>query len=282
MMAPPLPPKPTAAEVLACLERSGYLLESRLVRQLVANGFFVEPNQAILDRRTGKSREIDIIAEHYNVTSPRHEVLVKSRFVIEACNNRLPVVLLTERPDSPVLAPSENYIKVGCTPEPFPYYGELECFKDRLQTRGHVFSQFCAISEKKSGNLKELMATHPEDLYGSILKLSEYVQTVLDHWNSEGGLAHSERFKRIFFWHPLLVLGGELRIAKVDQRGEVSLEDASTGFLEFNWHANEVPQTTLIEFVTATTLPSRLAELIEYDAALEAKAHDLVVGSSAR
>lgn len=146
--------KPTSAEVLSCLERSGYLLESRIVRNLVAHGFFVEPNQSVLDPRTGKSREIDIVAEHFDWDSPRHEIRVKSSFVIEASNNKLPIVLLAERPKSPVLATYESYLKFGCSPEPFPYYSELGCFEDRLQTDGRVYSQFCAISEKKVRDLQ--------------------------------------------------------------------------------------------------------------------------------
>jgi len=88
-------------EVRECLSRSGYLLESRLVRSLSELRYFVEPNQVIRDPRTGKSREIDLIAEYFSFTPERPKIAVKTYFVIEAINNKLPFILLTERPYSP-------------------------------------------------------------------------------------------------------------------------------------------------------------------------------------
>lgn len=83
----------TLDEVRQCLERSGYLLESRLVRSLTSHGYFVEPNQVVRDRRTGKTREIDLIAEYFNYHPERRKVAVKTFFVVEAINNRFPFVL---------------------------------------------------------------------------------------------------------------------------------------------------------------------------------------------
>ncbi|MCG8528056.1 MAG: hypothetical protein MI748_16860, partial [Opitutales bacterium] len=51
------------SEILECMSRSGYLMEGRIIRSLNEAGFFVEPNQSIIDPETGKSREIDLIAE---------------------------------------------------------------------------------------------------------------------------------------------------------------------------------------------------------------------------
>ena len=102
-------------DVRECLERSGYLMESRLVRSLCDANFFVEPNVAHKDPRTGKSREIDLIAEDGG-RAFHPKTCVKTQLIVEAVNNRLPVVLLTERPSSPN-ADFENYLKFGCTPE---------------------------------------------------------------------------------------------------------------------------------------------------------------------
>ena len=267
--------KPSLSEVLSCLERSGYLLESRLVRQLVDDGYFVEPNQAVLDPRTGKSREIDLLAQHFDGTAPIYSVTVKTHFVIEVCNNKLPVVLLTERPDSPVLAAYESYLKFGCSPEPFPYHSDLDCFQDRLETAGSLFSQFCGISEKKSGHPGELMAGHPDDLYGSLLKLSEYVDDEVEHWHQPEGLSQSKS-NRVFFWHPMLALGGDLLVTRVDRDGQAHLEERESAFLEFNRHTDEGLRTALIEFVTATAMRRRLAEIVAYDRVLELRAHQLV------
>ena len=76
-------------------------MESRLVRSLTEQGYFVEPNQVLRDPRTGKSREIDLVTEYYSYNSERPKVCVKTHFVVEAINNRFPFVLTTERPYTP-------------------------------------------------------------------------------------------------------------------------------------------------------------------------------------
>jgi hypothetical protein len=94
---------PTNEELLECLRRSGYLLESRLVAALQALDHFVEPNSSYLDKATGVSREIDIVAELYRYDRSMSEarVSVKTTIIIEAINNPLPAVLLTPVPFSP-------------------------------------------------------------------------------------------------------------------------------------------------------------------------------------
>src|SRR5258708_3771634 len=88
-------------EIADCLRRSGYLLESRVVSALATARFFVEPNAAVLDPRSGKSREIDLLAEYYDYDPDRPKISVLSRFAIEAINNSLPIVLLSPYPGSP-------------------------------------------------------------------------------------------------------------------------------------------------------------------------------------
>jgi hypothetical protein len=88
---------PTTEEMLECLRRSGYLLESRLVAVLHDLDHFVEPNSSYLDKVTGVSREIDIVAEQYRYDEANAEamVCVKTTLIIEAVNNPFPAVLLT-------------------------------------------------------------------------------------------------------------------------------------------------------------------------------------------
>src|SRR4051812_27756419 len=97
------------SNIQECLERSGYLLESKLVRDLDARDFFVEPNQVVLDPRTGKSREIDLVAEYRSGFENGRMVSVKTRFIAEVVNNKYPFVLLTRRPSTPN-ADVESYV----------------------------------------------------------------------------------------------------------------------------------------------------------------------------
>ena len=69
---------------------------------LADSGFFVQSNQTVADPKTGKTREIDFIAEEYDpdeleaVIKQRVSVLV--RFVCEAKNDASSAVVLTKVP----------------------------------------------------------------------------------------------------------------------------------------------------------------------------------------
>ncbi len=259
-------------EVRECLERSGYLLESRLVRSLTDHGYFVEPNQIVRDLRTGKAREIDLVAEYYRYTPERPNLCVQTHFVVEAINNKFPFVLLTERPNTPK-TDFESYIKVVCTPEPSPILDQFDIYEEKGADWNNLFSQYCVIT-KKSGEKKELMATHPDDVYGSLLKLSEYVEDELHAWTTRDGLEHDE-YWRMFFWQPMLVLSGQLVSAHPLENGTTQLRATNMGRLEFNWHAHDQHRTTVIEVLTEDYFLERLAGIVEKDDELEGKVHAL-------
>jgi hypothetical protein len=247
------------------------LLESRLVRSLTDQGYFVEPNQVLRDPRTGKSREIDLVAEYYSYNRVRRNVCVKTHFVVEAINNRFPFVLTTERPSTPN-ADFESYIKFAATPEPNPFIGELDLYEEEQADWENLFSQYCLLTKKKSD--KEFMASHPDDVYGSLLKLSEYVEDAVDIWNSRDGL-EDDKFWRLFFWQPMLVLSGQLVSVRLREDGAAELQEVSMGRLEFNWHADDRHRTTVIEVLTEQFFLQRVATIVEKDDALEEKVHAL-------
>ena len=243
----------STAEVRECLERSGYFMESRLVRSLSDAGFFVEPNVAHRDPRTGKSREIDLVAEDargYGHTG----ACVKTTFIMEAVNNRYPIVLLTERPSTPN-ADFENYIKFAWTPENCPFEEKFHVYDEKNADWENLFSQYCALT-KKSGR-DEFMASHPDDMYTSLLKLAEYTQDQLaefEGWTSEQRAV----YWRLFFWQPMLVVSGQLMVAKVSEDGSVQLHEVPLARLEFNWHDSEFRKTTVIEVVREDFLLERV------------------------
>lgn len=260
----------TKADLQACLERSGYLLESKIVRELTEQGYFVEPNQVILDKKTGKSREIDIIAEHYSYDAGHRGTCVKTYFVAEVVNNRYPIVLLTPRPFTPN-SNQESYVKFHYSKD---YPSGLNIFDDRCPSSNVIFSQYCGISTKK-GEARDLMANHPDDMYSSLQKLSEYVEDELElseEWVPDW-------LWRIFFWHPMLIAGGQLFTAIPADEGDVEIQEVDSAFLEFNWHRGAERQTTLIEIVTVKALYDRLASIVQYDRDLESRLHELHVAA---
>ena len=268
----------TLAEVRECLERSGYLLESRLVSGLTGMGFFVEPNQVLRDSRTGKSREIDLVAEFYNWNKDHDRVCVKSYFVVEAVNNKYPLVLTTQRPNTPNSG-SENYLKCATTLPKIAWDEKLDYWSGKEVDWNDIYSQYCVLTRKN--NSAELMATHPEDLYSSLQKLCEYVEAELSHW-SERENEDEPKFWRIFYWRPTLVLSGELYRAKINGLGKLQLSRASSGYLEFNWHDAEYRCTALVEVITEAAFFDRVAEVIAQDATTEESLHALRVSRDSR
>ena len=269
-----MPEEPSISNeaVRECLERSGYLMESRLVRALTAADFFVEPNVSHKDPRTGKAREIDLTAERA-ARSMRRGVCVKTTFVIEAINNRYPVVLLTERPSSPN-ADFESYLKFGTSPEPCPFLHEIHIYEEKGADWENLFSEFCALSKKNGRD--ELMASHPDDIYSSLLKASEYTEDQVvefEDWTAE----ETGRYWRLFVWHPMLVVSGQLLTVKLSAEGEVLLQEVSLARLEFNWHDGDNRKTTVIEVVRENFLLEHLESIRTQDDALEARIHALTL-----
>lgn len=261
----------TAKEIEESLSRSGYLMESRLVRALDSHGYFVEPNRSIQDPRTGKSREIDLVAEYHDWIPEHAGTTVKTTFVVEALNNKYPFVLLTERPSTPI-ADFESYIKFICTPQPSPFVELIDLYDEKRADLHNLFSQYCVLTGKN--NTHELMASHPDDTYGSFLKMAEYVEDEIARWIS---FEEESPYWRLFFWQPILVVSGQLVTATVHDTGAVQIDDTDIGRLEFNWHAGDKPRTTVIEVVREKSFLQRLATVRAKDQELETRLHQLRV-----
>ncbi|QYK54329.1 MAG: hypothetical protein KF824_05375 [Fimbriimonadaceae bacterium] len=251
-------PKLTQSEILECLTRSGYVLESRLIQSLSNDGFFVEPNQVTLDPRTGKSREIDLIAEYYNreaASAPGS--CVKTFFPIEAVNNPFPFVLLSRRIWTPQ-SPTDSYVQYVTTPKPNSFEDQIgDWYEEKQPVADKLFSQYCGITRKKSS--KDFMAYHPDDIYTSFLKLAEYVANELRYWESRN--IENDKYWRLFFWRPCLVLSGDLLALETDTNGELGLTELDFGQLEFNWHSEEFPATTVIDVIREEYLLNHLKNI---------------------
>jgi len=248
-------------EILVCLQRSGYLLESRLIRTLSSEHFFVEPNIAALDPRTGKTREIDLAVEFFDSESARHGISVKTRFAIEAVSNDLPLVLMTPHPD-PRTEDFESYLKYGTTPDPCPLLDEADLYEVKPAFDMPHYSQFCCLSRKRKDDA--LMASHSEDLYSSLQKLAEHIDQEVTQfaaltWPPE------DRFWRLWFWEGVLVLGGDLLVASEQENGTISLTEVDQGALIFNFHASDQPRCALIQVVREPRLLSYLNASVSID-----------------
>lgn len=251
------------------LERSGYLMKSRVVRALAAADFFVEPN-VTHKGPNGESRRIDLTAETAGGLN-RRGVCVKTTFVIQTINNAYPIVLLTERPSTPN-ADFESYIKFASSPVPCPYFDQIHPYDERAADWHNLFSEICAIG--KTDGRDEFMASRPDDIYSSLLKASQYTEdevAAFNRWVAD----ETGRHWRLFFWHPMLVVSGQLLTAKVTADGSVQLQEVPLARLEFNWHDGEDRKTTVVEVVREDFLLERLDSIRAQDDVIEARIHEI-------
>ncbi len=254
-------------EIVAALKRSGYMLESRVVRALTDAGFFVEPNVAIVDRRTGKSREVDLVAEYYEYDPSLAGVSVRTRFTIEAINNLLPIILITPHPNSP-MSDIEGFLRYRTTPPSAPFITSVEVYDAKKVFDTQRYSQYCALSRKKSGD--ELLASHPDDLYSSFQKLGEFVEQQISEFDSEEW-PDDDGYWRLWFWQPVLVLGGDLLVASEEDHGELTVTEVDMAPLLFNFHVADQPRTVVVQIVREQHLLAYTKELAAVDHELAKK-----------
>lgn len=246
------------------LMRSGYMMESRIIRKLVQNRFFVEPNQRILDPRTGKTRGIDLIAELWDWDHTRAaakiKVFVSTNFVCEAKNNPYPIVLLTELPFSPGLDIWESL-----------HEGKTGLFVDDLDnpffdffTSDHkVYTQYCSFKPKKRANDPEWMAWHPDDFYDDLEKIISYCRDQAIRIN-----ALSDDYHRLHLYLPVVILGGDLFIAEPMQE-TVSLRKVDVARLMYFDVYNKEQSLSLVFFVTEEYFSTLFEEIVKFAQSLE-------------
>lgn len=263
-------------QVREALQRSGYLLESRIVRALSDGGFFVEPNVAVLDPRTGKSRELDMLAEYYEHDRDHPNVSVKTHFAIEALNNPFPLVLLTRHPGS-LNGDIETFLRYGTTPEPNLFMESLDLWEDKVGFDAPRYSQYCALTRKKQND--ELMASHPDDFYSTLLKLAEFAEREFVEFGTREWYA-DDPFWRLWFWQAIVALGGDLLVATEGADGTPQIDEVDEATLVFNFHAAEQPRSLSIHIVRETHLSTFLNGVLEVDRRLRERIHSLRVSTS--
>ena len=269
----------TEDEMIEALGRSGYLIEGRVIRALTRMGMFVQPGQAYYDEETGKSREVDAVAEanNWNTSASAKKIAVLTTLVVEIISNLYPVVLLTPRTGTPNDS-FYDYLPFASTPEDgeeHPIFStetheELFGIWDWKQ-----FSQYCSFTRKRAGD--ELMAFHPDDLYGSIDKAARFAFQLRDQ-NAEWTKNSEDDYWRILNWEPVIVLQGGLYVLNENPEGN-KLVPAPTGKLEFNFHHRRQSKSVAINFVTEAALENFCRGIIMRDTAvgnhIASQRHDL-------
>jgi hypothetical protein len=89
---------PSAEQILAALENTGFLLEYRVAQKLQELGFYAYMNHPFVDPDSGKTREIDVLAEIYDniKNGDLAEILVHASLLVECKNYKDPLLLIGE------------------------------------------------------------------------------------------------------------------------------------------------------------------------------------------
>lgn len=92
--------EPAIKEILDAINRAGYILEQRICPIIERYGFRALSNQHYKDQDTGKSREIDVIAEKTNYVGNKGIADFDSfdtRLIFECKNNSTPIIFFTRK-----------------------------------------------------------------------------------------------------------------------------------------------------------------------------------------
>lgn len=249
-------------DMLESLSRSGYLLESEITKRLVDYGLFVESNITTLDPLTGKSREIDLIAEYHFDYDPerfKNKTVAFTRFVFEIKNNNAPLVLLTKFADSPN-SQIYNALKMRKTvPEGLEsiFYSD---FYDVLfnEYPKNLFTQYCSFSKKKN---EELMAHHPENIYSALSKISHFCEEAKETNIEE--IESSNGYLRNFLYLPVVLINEDLYELELLEDNKNKLTQVDCSHLVFNYHFNKQPSSSIIYFITKKGLEEFLKTIIK-------------------
>lgn len=143
----------TLNEAKEALQRSGYLLESRLETVLSKRHYYVEANEAYPDPESGKARELDLYAMSAHRAGPDDHDFIFHVLLVECINNPQPVVFLTKNPQAGFLHHQD--IKMAGLPVKIPdekQRNQWESLSDFLDMskyhhycRGRVATQFCSF-----------------------------------------------------------------------------------------------------------------------------------------
>lgn len=252
-------------KVIEALNRSGYLFESEISKKLTNMGYFVESNKVVIDKFTGKSREIDLIAEYGNDVFNRdysHKCYCKIKFAFEIKNTSSPVLVLTEYQNSindEIWSSIKDYITV---PKGIEYYSQVS--EELIYNNKSLYTQYCSFQEKKGSS--ELMALHPDNIHSGIQKITQYCQEHIESFE-----IYKDNYLRHWIYLPVLLISEELYELKINENNIVEIFKTEEATLIHNYHHNNEPTSCLVKVVTKNGLDNFMNSMLILEKEIESK-----------
>lgn len=265
--------KPTPAELLESLNRSGYLLESEISKILNDRGYFNHTNPVIKDKLTGKSREVDLVSEFYERNRDyKNKTICRITFVFEIKNNSSPVVLLTRGDTSPDVPIWNGGREVFSIPEGIDYESYMNGIFEELiyKLEYPIYSQYCSFQYKKDQNKKELMALHPEPIHEGLSKCVQYCDETVDDWNTEHvQKVGKDDYFRHFIYLPVLLLKDDLYELHHTKTNKPKLKKVSSSILLYQYIKDDSPEMTLVLVLTRKGFDNVMKTMLEIQRNIE-------------
>lgn len=263
----------TQSEIADALKRSGYLIESRLIKILSDHDYYTYPNETYPDPSTNKSREIDLFAHSYrtvkNLFLNRHLLIdVTHDLIIECANNPQPAVFF-KRTEKKKLSIFGRYRYKKIEQEINEDSGADHEFlnftvgsKDFHYNKAERCSQYCSFTSKKNsggGSKKEWLASHPDALHDTFNKIYDFIKS--REPSAEDWVNTYRKYETfIVMTYPLIVLQGDIYEAH-EEKGELKLQKVNHVIFEFNKYENELSSSLLIDVINETYFEEYLSLL---------------------
>ncbi len=262
-------------DLIEAIKRSGYLLESEIANTLARTYFFIEPNQVIEDPITGKSREIDLVAEYFGTDVDiisKIQACAKIRFVFEIKNNIYPLVLMTRFESSPNTPLWQSVKEMETTPKGMDWNSTDSFYEILLTGDEHIFTQYCSFDVKKGGGKEEILASHPEQVYTGLSKITQYCEESVEPWEEP---TVDEMFYRKFLFMPVLLINEDLFELEIGRGNKPILHRVEESKLVFNYYYKKKPKMATVWVVTKKGFKGFIDKMIKVERTLEAKMKDV-------
>jgi hypothetical protein len=244
------------------LQRSGYLLETRIARALDQFATHLSVNVVFADPETGQPRELDAYCFRAETGSRYEHFTASAHVLIECVNNPQPIAFFSNERTTrayPVTAARPRWLGLYPTEKTIGLEDFHHCFKSDLA------SNYCTFVEKKS---HEWMATHADDQHGEFTTLAmltrltreKQLQVLEDYSRPQDAV----QFCGVELIYPLLVAEGLLFDVRQNSAGNVHLKsvDHVTYLKRHMWRG--VRRYCPIDVVTERFLP-RFLRMIEVE-----------------
>lgn len=256
-------PYPSTEQILAALDKSGFMFEQEIATVLESGEFHVETSWPYLDSDTKKSREIDLRAVKSYLHSEEHKIQVFAEILIECKDSSSPFVFL-ERPknkrEATNFRPKEYIFPCKTYREDVSEnsFMEVPAFSHLKLASSHYYfkspnkaTQFSKVVRKGS----DWVANH-DGIYDSVfLPIAKATESRLASLKSR----NSGEWRVVWLIFPVVVLRDNLMALTVRDGEKILTGQGRVTFVR-NLESDTLKGDYLVDFVTSSYFQEYLSK----------------------